>query len=69
MIAPFFDAATGTAVYINPSYVVSIRPDPEDPLGTTLVKLQDGETLRVRGEHREVADRLSDRLVRATVEP
>ena len=69
MIAQFFDATTGTAVYINPSYVVSMRPDPEDPLGTTLVKLQDGETLRVRGDHQEVADKLSDRLARATVEP
>jgi uncharacterized protein YlzI (FlbEa/FlbD family) len=66
MIAEFIDAVTGTTVYVNPSFVVSMRPDPEDPLGVTVVKLQDGETLRVRGDHREVADRVTDRLARAT---
>jgi hypothetical protein len=61
MIAEFIDAATGTAVYINPRHVVSMRPDAEDPLGVTVVKLEDGETLRLRGDHREVADKLIDR--------
>ena len=65
MIAEFIDAVTGTTVYINPNFVVSMRPDPEDPLNVTIVKMQDGETLRVRGEHRDVADRLSDRLAGA----
>jgi len=62
MIVEFIDAVIGTPVYINPTFVVSMRPDPEDPLSVTIVKLQDGETLRVRGEHREVADKLADRL-------
>jgi hypothetical protein len=63
MIAEFTDATTGTAVYINPRHVVSMRPDPEDPLNVSVVKLEDGETVRVRGDHREVADNLADRAV------
>jgi hypothetical protein len=66
MIAEFFDAKTGTSVYINPRYVVSMRPDPDDPLNVTVLRLEGGETLTVRGEHREVADKLSDRLAGAT---
>ena len=31
MIAQFMDTAAGTAVYINPTYVVTLRPDPADP--------------------------------------
>jgi hypothetical protein len=61
MIAEFIDSVAGTAVYINPTYVVTLRPDPADPGGVTLVKLEDGETIRVRGDHREVADKLTSR--------
>ena len=59
MIVPFTDSVTATAVYINPAFVVSIRPDPADPTRVTLVKLQDGESIRVHGEHREVAEKLA----------
>jgi len=38
---------------------VTLRPDPADPTKVTLVKLDDGESIRVRGEHTEVADRLT----------
>jgi hypothetical protein len=48
MIVEFIDNVTGTAVYINPADV-------------TLVKLEDGETIRVRGNHWEVADKLTSR--------
>ena len=59
MIVPFIDSVTGTTIYINPAYVVSMRPDPSDPPNATVVKLQDGESVRVRGEHAEVADKLA----------
>jgi hypothetical protein len=49
VIVEFIDNVTGTAVYINPAYVVSLRPDPAGPADVTLVKLEDGETIRVRG--------------------
>jgi hypothetical protein len=61
MIVQFIDNVTGTAVYINPAYVVSLRPDPADPADVTLIKLEDGETIRVRGNHQEVADKLTRR--------
>jgi hypothetical protein len=59
MIVPFVGSATGTAVYINPDYVVSLRPDPEAPERVSIVKLRDGESLRVEGEHQAVADKLA----------
>jgi len=59
MIVPFVDSVTGTSVYINPDYVVTLRPDPANLDRVTIVKLRDGETIRVHGEHREVADKLS----------
>jgi hypothetical protein len=59
MIVEFKDSVTGTAVYINPAYVVTLRPDPAEPLHITLVKLNDGETIHVRGEHTDVADKLA----------
>ena len=59
MIVPFTDGDTGTAVYINPAYVVTLRPDPVDLDRISVVKLEDGETIRVLGEHREVADKLA----------
>lgn len=58
MIVEFVDNVTGTAVYVNPAYVVSLRPDPADG---TLVKLEDGETIRAHGNHQEVADKLTSR--------
>jgi hypothetical protein len=58
MIVQFLDRVAGAAVYINPEYVVMMRPDPEHPLEATIVKLNDGETLTVIGDHREVADKL-----------
>jgi hypothetical protein len=59
MVVEFFDSVAGTPVYINPDYVVVFRPDPSDPTKVTMVKLRDGESIRVRGEHREVADKLA----------
>ena len=59
MIVEFIDGVAGTAVYLNPAYVVFLRPDPADPGGVTQVKLEDGETIRVRGDYREVADKLA----------
>jgi hypothetical protein len=60
MIVQFMDSAAGTAVYINPDYVVSVRPDPANPTEVTQVKLSDGESLRVVGDHEDVARRLAD---------
>jgi hypothetical protein len=59
MIVELTDAVTATAVYVNPAFVVSLRPDPMDPERVSLVKLSDGESVRVRGSHRDVAERLS----------
>lgn len=58
MIVEFTDGVAGTAVYINPKYVVSMRPEPTDPLHVSTIKLNDGETIQVRGEHTELADKL-----------
>ena len=41
MIVPLRDAVTATTVYINPSYVVTLRPDPVDPDHISLVRLRD----------------------------
>jgi hypothetical protein len=59
MIVPFIDSVTATNVYLNPDFVMSLRPDPADPHRVTIVKLKDGETLRVIGEHTEVAEKLA----------
>jgi hypothetical protein len=53
------DSVAGAAVYINPAYVVTLRPDPADPDHVSIVKVRDGESIRVRGDHREVADKLA----------
>jgi len=45
MIVQFQDFVTGTPVYINPAFVATVRPDPEDPERTTDVKLRDGENV------------------------
>ncbi len=58
MIVHLVDSVTGTAIYINPEFVVTFRPDPSDPLHVTIVKLSDGESIRVRGAHEEVAEKL-----------
>jgi uncharacterized protein YlzI (FlbEa/FlbD family) len=59
MIAQFMDTVTGTAVYLNPAYVVALRPDPADPDHVSIIQLRNGESIRVKGDHREVADRLT----------
>jgi hypothetical protein len=59
MVAQFVDTVTGTAVYVNPTYVVSLRPDPADPDHISIVRLRDGESIRVKGDHREVAEKLA----------
>jgi uncharacterized protein YlzI (FlbEa/FlbD family) len=59
MIAQFMDTVTGTAVYLNPAYVVALRPDPADPDHVSIIQLRNGESFRVKGDHREVADRLT----------
>ena len=59
MIVPLIDTVTGTAAYINPTYVVSLRPDPADPDHVSIVRLRDGESIRVKGDHREVASTLA----------
>ena len=37
---------------------MTLRPDPETPERTTIVKLRDGESFRVQGTHVEVAAKL-----------
>ena len=58
MIVQFIDASIGTTVYINPTYVLSLRPDPSDPDHVSIIRLQDGESIRVKGDHREVAEKI-----------
>ena len=50
---------TGMAVYISPTYVATLRPDPAEPLQITLVKPNDGESIHVRGEQTDVAAKLA----------
>ncbi len=59
MIVQFTDNNAGTPIYLNPDYVISCRPDAEDPLHVTDVKLEDGEELRIRAQHTEVAEKLA----------
>ena len=59
MIAQFMDTAAGTAVYVNPTYVVTLRPDPADPDHVSIVTLRNGESIRVKGDHQEVADKIA----------
>jgi hypothetical protein len=61
MIVQFIDASIGTTVYLNPTYVVSLRPDPADPDHISIVRLRDGESIRVKGDHREVAEKIRAR--------
>ena len=59
MIVQFMDSVAGTPVYVNPDYVVSVRPDPADPDLISLVTIRDKDSIRVRGDHNEVADKLT----------
>ena len=59
MIVQLMDSVTGMPVYINPAYVVTLRPDPADPDHISIVKTSDGESVRVRGTDKEVADKLA----------
>ena len=59
MIVQFVDTAAGAPVYLNPVYVVNLRPDPADPDHVTIIRRRDGESIRVKGDHREVADKLA----------
>ena len=58
MILPFTDSVAGTPIYLNPDYVVSVRPDPANPDEVSIVKLRDGESIRVRGAHDDIAKKL-----------
>jgi hypothetical protein len=59
MIVQFAEASSGVAIYVNPGFVVSMRPDPADPERTSEMRLSDGERIRVRGNHEDVAERLA----------
>jgi hypothetical protein len=59
MVVRFVDSNTGTAVYINPEYVMSLRPDPVKIESGSIVSLRNGETIRVEGAHEEVAAKLA----------
>lgn len=59
MIVQFTDNKAGTPIYVNPAYVVTMRPDPNDPDNATMIKTEDGECIQVRGDHRQVADKLA----------
>ncbi len=59
MLAQLNDQVAGTAVYINPAYVVSLRPEPSDPDHVSILKLRDGEAIQVIGDHRQVAAQLA----------
>ena len=59
MIVQLTDSVAGTPVYINPAYVITLRPDPADPDHISIVKIRDGESIRVRGSDTEVADKLA----------
>ena len=59
MLVQLLDSVVGTPVYINPAYVVTLRPDPADPDQISIIKIRDGESIRVRGGDKEVADKLA----------
>ena len=59
MIVQFSDVDSGVPVYVNPAFVVSMRPDAAEPTRVTVVKLRTGEALRVAGGHEDVADKLA----------
>jgi hypothetical protein len=55
MIVKLMDRATGAPVYINPAYVVTLRPDPADPDEASIITIRDGESVRVKGDHESIA--------------
>jgi hypothetical protein len=59
MVVELVDSVAGTPVYVNPDYVVTLRPDPGDPDHISIVRTRDGKSIRVRGSDREVADKLA----------
>ena len=59
MIVQLIDSNAGTPVYVNPAYVVTLRPDPAELDRVSIIKLEGGESIPVQGEHREVSDKLS----------
>lgn len=59
MIVPFTNSVVATAVCFDPRCVGSLRGDPSDPVCITLLKVQNGEVVRVRREHRDVAGELA----------
>ena len=54
----FTDRVTGATVYINPEYVMSIRPDPAAPDSASIIRIRDGEPIHVQGSHTEVPAKL-----------
>ena len=58
MIVPLVDTKTATIVYVNPAYVVSLRPDPEDPDHVSSVRLRGGEEIRAKGAPEELVGKL-----------
>ena len=58
MIVQFLDSVSGLPIYINPEYVVTLRPDPAEPDRVSVITVRDGETLRVKGDHETVANKL-----------
>jgi hypothetical protein len=59
MMVQLMDSVAGAPVYINPAYAVTLRPDPADPDHVSIIKIRDGESIRVRGSDKEVADKLA----------
>ena len=59
MIVPFTDSTIATAVHVNPAYVVTLQPDPVDMDFVNIIKLEDGGSIGVQGDHRRVADGLA----------
>jgi hypothetical protein len=59
MIVQFTDPVAGAPVYVNPDYVVSVRPDPADPDHISVAKVRDGESIKLQGAHDEVAQKLA----------
>jgi hypothetical protein len=59
MIVQLMDSKTRTPVYINPDFVMSLRPDPDNIDGGSNIKLGDGESVRVLGDSEDVAAKLA----------
>lgn len=59
MIVPFVDRVAGTTVYINPAYVMTLRPEPAEPERASVLELEDGETIQMLADHAVVANKLA----------